>query len=70
MVYGGTTDANGLLGIIPLVTRTYSVPRNGNNSHPTVTTSQNYTVQAMSGNLSGSQSITLTGDQNVNVVVR
>jgi hypothetical protein len=69
LVYG-TTDRNGLIAIIPLITTTYSVPKSGNNSNPTVTNTQNYTVQATSGSLSGSLAVTLTGDQSVKLVLQ
>lgn len=69
MLYGGATDANGWLGLVSLITTTYSVPQNGNDSNPTVTTTQSFTVKAKAGSRLGTRGIVLTGDQTVQVVV-
>ncbi len=70
MVYSGATGSDGMIGVIPLLTRTCTVLQNGNDSSPTVTSTSGLTVRAKSGTKSGVQSLTLSGDQSVQVVVQ
>ncbi len=69
-VYSGTTNAQGVIAGIPLITTTLLVPAGGNNSQPTTTTTNSFTVQATSGSLLGSQKVTLNADGQVTVQVK
>jgi hypothetical protein len=68
--YSGTTGDSGRITVIPLVTTTSTAASVVQNSAPVVTTNQAFTVTANTGTKSGNKSITLTGDQSVQVQVQ
>jgi PKD repeat protein len=68
-VYSGTTNAQGAISAIPLVATTFFVAQGGNDNNPTQTAKNSFTIQAASGTKSASQTINLTADATVNLVL-
>ena len=69
-VFSGTTNSQGKISAIPLITATVSVPAGGNNTNPRTLTTTQFTVQGTSGGRRQSQTIQVTGDLDQTVRLR
>ena len=62
LVYAGVTNNQGLISSLPIVTTSYSVAANGDDSNPIITSTPGFTIRARTASKTGSQTINLQSD--------